>query len=162
MIKMPEYSEDVIVLVKYNNAYYWYLSEKSIWVLDYTKWFESDSTDMDELDMDEEREGIEILDRDNWMDFKSRNYKLETNKSELQALILQNLPILDWNLNSQLFPSLYVDFDGRILYSLFPESLEFERYVPENWKGYYQDFYALIPNDEKYWIIDGINYMPNK
>jgi hypothetical protein len=46
MIKEPQYGEDVIVLVKFENVYSYYLSYKECWVLDNEKWgagFEMDT-----------------------------------------------------------------------------------------------------------------------
>jgi hypothetical protein len=73
---------------------------------------------------------------------------------------LQNLPITKWDEMAELFPSLFIDFDSKILLSLFPELLAFEKYIPKGWIGEFKNFYDLIPESEKYWIIDEVNYFP--
>ncbi|WP_322906646.1 hypothetical protein [Paenibacillus campi] len=38
---------------------------------------------------------------------------------------------------SDMFPSLYVDVDGKQLFSSYPEPASYERYVPDGWRGTY-------------------------
>ena len=162
MIKSPQYGDDIIVLIKYDNEYFWYLSEKTIWVMNYIQWMRIFHTSSENLITIPERKGLDILTRDNWLEFKKRNVKLETSTHELRTLIESNFPITSWDEKGELFPSLFLDFDMNILYSLFPESLAFERFIPENWIGVYEDFYPLIPTTEKYWIIEGVDYFPKE
>ncbi|GAA3954470.1 hypothetical protein GO495_31425 [Chitinophaga oryziterrae] len=162
MIKNPLYGDDIIVLIRYDNEYFWYLSEKTIWVMNYTKWMEIFYPFSNKKATIPEREGLDILNRDNWLEFKERNVELATNREELRRLIEFNLPITSWDEKGELFPALFLDFDKNILYSLFPESLAFERYVPEYWTGLYEDFYSLIPDAEKYWIIEGVDHFPKE
>jgi hypothetical protein len=49
-------------------------------------------------------------------------------------------------------PSFLVNFDQKTFYSLFPEPPSFEEYIPRDWKGTYEDFTALVPEIEKYWV----------
>ncbi|MGG3889017.1 hypothetical protein [Metabacillus fastidiosus] len=56
-----------------------------------------------------------------------------------------------------LYPSLFIDFDNRRLLSCFSETLPFERYVPSGWVGEYKSFDEYIPEQDKYWMADGID-----
>ncbi|MMZ58171.1 hypothetical protein D1872_201400 [compost metagenome] len=56
-------------------------------------------------------------------------------------------------------PSVYINFDTMCLFSLYPEYTAFERMVYENWKGKFFDFMDIIPEEEKYWIVNGKNYI---
>ena len=48
-------------------------------------------------------------------------------------------------------PSLYVDFDKRLLYSMYIEPSSYEDYVPVGWDAKYQNFIDLIPVEKCYW-----------
>lgn len=160
MIVEPEYGENIVVFVKYENHFAWYVSDKTYWVLDYPKWqaiFDS------ELDFEEPiRYGIPVLNSTSWIVFAERMKEFLASKSELNQLIISNLPIETWDSSSHLFPSLFIDFDAKRLKSLYPEYLTFEAYLPEDWDGEYVDFINNIPVDEKYWIINGIDYFPTE
>jgi len=141
---------------------FWYLSEKTIWVMNYIQWMRNFHPSSENLTTIPERKDLDILSRYNWLEFKKKDIKLETNKHELKTLIESNLPIEKWDETGELFPALFLDFDQNRLYSLFPESLEFEKYIPEDWIGVYEDFYSLIPDIEKYWIIEGVDHFPKE
>lgn len=159
MIQNPEYGIDIIVLIKYHEQYSWYLSDKTYWVLDYIKWGSSFGS-VDEREIISEREGLSILDTENWLVFAERISNLKLTKAQLSELILRNRPIVSWDEKGELFPSLFIDFDEKKLFSLFPEYLSFEEFVPNRWEGKYDDFYNLIPESEKYWIVSGVNFFP--
>lgn len=59
----------------------------------------------------------------------------------------------------ELRPSLFIDFNQKKLLSLYPELLPFENYVPNNWSGIRDDFTSDIPEEDRYWIFDNINYI---
>ncbi|WP_207515892.1 hypothetical protein [Longitalea luteola] len=158
----PEYSVDIIVLVRYKNKYTWYLQEKEYWVLDYNKWasvFDSLGHD-DTAYGDDLRDDFPILDSDNWSSYEKVIKDHVVTKEQLSEMIRESLPIESWDEKGELFPSLFVDFDKKELFSLFPEPLSFEDFVPDNWVGKYDNFYELIPATEKYWIIDGADHLP--
>jgi hypothetical protein len=159
MVSNPEYSIEIIVIVKFQGKYSWYLSDKEDWVLDYNKWgdlFGSEGkTDSSSL-----RSGFLVLSSENWLAFEKVITNKLVSKDQLSKMILNNLPIDSWDEKMHLFPSLYIDFDEKRLFSIFTEYLAFENLVPDNWIGTYDDFYSLIPDIEKYWIINGANYLP--
>jgi hypothetical protein len=63
-----------------------------------------------------------------------------------------------WEDVADFCPALMVNFDQRRLLSLFPEMIKFEDYVPYGWYGKYDDFYPEIPQEQRYWIVDGVDY----
>jgi hypothetical protein len=158
----PEYSVDIIVLVKFNDKYTWYLQEKEYWVLDYNKWesiFESLGED-DTIYGEDLRDDFPVLDSDNWLSYERVIKDYLVTKEQLSEMISENLPIESWAEKGELFPSLFINFDKKELFSLFPEPLAFEKFVPDNWVGKYEDFHLLIPDTEKYWIINGVDHLP--
>jgi hypothetical protein len=155
----PEYSVDIIALVKYKDKYTWYLQEKEYWVLDYNKWkraFDSLGDD-DTIYGEDLRDDFPVLDSDNWPSYEKVIKDYVVTKEQLSEMIGESLPIGSWDEKGELFPSLFVDFDKKELFSLFPEPLSFEDFVPDNWVGKYDNFYELIPATEKYWILDGVD-----
>lgn len=159
MLLFPEYGVSIIVLVKYCNSYSWYVSEKEDWVLDYKKWNELflDDNIIEESSI---RAEFPILDEKNWSLFRDKIDYYKVDVQDLKKMIQENIPIHTWNEKGHLFPSLLIDFDSRNLYTTFAESTILEDYVPDGWHAEFKDFYDLIPNYLKYWIVDGVNYFP--
>jgi hypothetical protein len=52
-------------------------------------------------------------------------------------------------------PSFLVDFDKRLFFSMFPEPASFEHYMPDGWIGSYKDFLDMVPEKERYWMVQG-------
>jgi hypothetical protein len=105
------------------------------------------------VDEAEERKGIEILDSDNANIFLQRINKYRANREELNRSLIEKIKsntegedLLDFS------PVLLINFDDKILYSMFPEPASFEDYVPKGWNGKYEDFTILVPKLEQYWI----------
>lgn len=156
----PEYAENIIVGIIYKNQFSWYITEKSFWVLDYEKnmneYIENGYGNLIFEGFLNSRLNIPIVNSktvDNFLE-KIAEYKTET--QELKDFVFNKI-IEDTIL--ELAPSLFVDFDNKILYSNYPEMLPFERYVPEGWIGEFKDFVDYLPKDEIYWIFDNVNYI---
>ncbi len=133
--------------------------------MDYKKWnyeFKTKFKSKIVETVDSIRKGIEILDTQNWPEFSERIKHWKVSSQELTNLIKANLPLESWEENFELFPALLIDFDDKRLFSVFTEPTKFENYVPSNWNGKLEDFFSLIPMQEKYWIINSIDYMPNE
>ena len=152
----PIYAENIIVAVVYKNIFRWYISDKELWFMDYSKMdYEYDNLGYcsDEQYEIQERKGIKILRTENAQDFLNRIEKYSTCKADLYKLLQDSRQMLiDENDILSFAPSLYIDFDNQILYSMYPEPASYEEYVPQNWIGLYEDFTALIPENQKYWI----------
>ena len=158
----PKYCENIIVGVKFNKKFDWYLTQKDLWKMDYPKLYESIKEQYERLSFSQKkfeydvgsfeyfcgtRFGIAVLDEktaDKFLE-KISKYKMETDK--LQEMFLSSDP----GDKVSFVPALYVDFDSRILYSYFPEPEDFEGFVPKNWTGVYKNFYGLIKKEFVYW-----------
>lgn len=154
MILEPLYAENIVVAVIYNNEFKWYVTDKDIWFMDYNKLYNAYGNlgiSIEENDDIEEREGIRVLDSESVEVFFQRINKYMTTKEELGNLLFLSIQseeedLLDFS------PALLINFDDKILYSMFPEPASYEEYVPKDWRGRYEDFTRFIPQSEKYWI----------
>ncbi|NQX71678.1 hypothetical protein HQN90_36940 [Paenibacillus alba] len=140
---MPEYAKNLIVGVAFHNNWSWYITEREYWFLN--------------IEM-EDRFGIEVLDEstaDSFL-YNIESFKIPTTElTEILSELMDTFQNYDEVL--EFLPTIHVNFDNRELYSLFPELISFENYVPNHWKGEYKDFYELVPFAERYWIVDNEN-----
>ncbi|PFM63254.1 hypothetical protein COJ48_17555 [Bacillus cereus] len=156
MVLEPLYAENIIVAIIYNNEFKWYVTDKELWFLDYNKLdnaYKNLGVRIQDNDETEERNGIEVLDNKNIEVFLPRINKYKTTKEELNYLLLKN--IKSKNAGEDLLdlsPVLLINFDNKILYSMFPEPASYEEYVPKDWIGKYESFTEFIPESENYWI----------
>ena len=76
-----------------------------------------------------------------------KKYKIEAEK-------LRKMLMNESNYNEKLAynPSILIDFENKVLISYYAEPESFEDFVPNGWKGKYQDFAEAIPQDQRYWI----------
>jgi len=51
-----------------------------------------------------------------------------------------------------LSPSLYIDFDKKILYSAYREMDNYENYAPKGWHAEAREFLQNIPLCDRYWV----------
>ncbi|WP_229106816.1 hypothetical protein [Paenibacillus sp. 1001270B_150601_E10] len=140
---MPEYAQNLIVGVVFQNIWTWFITEREYWFLN--------------VEM-EDRFGIKVLDQNTAEDFihKIDEYKVST--QELTRMLVELKEAFQtYDEVLEFLPTIYVDFDKKEFYSLYPEPMSFEDYVPEGWIGKYLDFYELVPLEERYWMIDQIN-----
>lgn len=138
---MPEYAQVLIVGVVFRETWNWYITEREYWFL---------NTEM------EDRFGIEILDETTAGAFLARIDDLRVSTSEL-AQTLEDLKdaFESYDEVLEFIPAIYVNFDERVLYSLFPEPMSLEHYVPDGWTGLYKDFLDDVPKREQYWAAGG-------
>ncbi|EMI9090909.1 hypothetical protein COD05_29055 [Bacillus cereus] len=156
MILEPLYAENIIVAVIYKNEFRWYVTDKELWFLDYDKLdhaYKNLGVSIEDNGETEERNGIQVLNNENVEVFLLRINQYKTTKEEINYLLLENIKrknagedLLDFS------PVLLINFDNKILYSMFPEPASYENYVPKDWIGTYEDFIEFIPTSEKYWI----------
>lgn len=143
---------DIVVCTKHNASYVWFISDREYWFLDYEKFCKS----FDPLDTDySTRFDIGILDESSFEVFMKKASSYICTTAVLEEGFGKYIPLSDWDTCSHLFPSIFIDFDSKKLYSVYQESMSFENYVPKKWEGFYEDFYEIIPQHEKYWVIDG-------
>jgi len=46
--------------------------------------------------------------------------------------------------------------------SFYPEMIRFELYIPDGWTGAYKNFLAEVPQEERYWMVDGRDLFERK
>ncbi|MEC2077028.1 hypothetical protein [Metabacillus fastidiosus] len=153
----PEYAANIIVGINYKNRFSWYVTDKDYWILDLIKRRDDFLRNGHEYDLDHmlmSRMHIEVIN-----EYTAERYLAALNEHKVKSIELRKLvekkDYEDTILS--LYPSLFIDFDNRRLLSSFPETLPFERYVPSGWVGEYKPFDEYIPEQDKYWIADGID-----
>ncbi|CDG19385.1 hypothetical protein [Xenorhabdus doucetiae] len=160
--------DNVVVAIKNNSFIEWYQADREIWVLDRQKWHNS----FLEIGMDcpedsaDDRFGILIVNDDtkdkfleNLLPFKVDSKKLDGFREKIK----KSSSIWD---SAELFPMAFIDFDSKKLSACYPyaEKTPVEKYVPDGWSGEFVDFMRkfdedILPKKEKYWIINGIDYL---
>ncbi|MDT0145800.1 hypothetical protein Q9R38_04745 [Priestia aryabhattai] len=151
----PIYAENVIVGVIHKKQFQWYVTDRDLWYLDYVKFaqaFENEGYSAVDEYIEPERKGIEVLSSENAELFLKRIESYKVDAATLLKLFEDKIESGDGEDVLDFSPSFLVDFDQKTFYSLFPEPASFEEYVPRDWKGMYENFTALIPETEKYWV----------
>ncbi|MBL1230389.1 hypothetical protein IW492_14235 [Enterococcus sp. BWB1-3] len=152
---IPDYTENIIVAVVLEGNLLWYVSDKEIWFLDYQKRIEAFknkgySINIDYID--ESRKNNLVLDTSNALDFLNLIQENEATVEELRESLLKSKSDVDDSWKYDYRPSLYVNFDKKILYSNYSEPSSYEDYAPEFWDSKYKDFENEIPSSKKYWL----------
>lgn len=141
---LPEYAKILIVGVVFQNQWSWYVTEREYWFLN--------------VEM-EDRFGIEVLDETTAECFFERIHDYKVATSDLTCTLIELEDAFgSYDDVLEFMPAIYVNFDDKVLYSLFPEPMSFEHYVPDGWTGEYRDFCALVPEGERYWVIQGESF----
>lgn len=151
-MKKIDLMEEIIVFVIYNGIKNWYVSDKEIWFLDKQKrinLYRNLGYEIKDEWIDESRENLLILDKENADIFLLRINKEIVSSSELKEswLAFEN----DDEERINYMPSLYIDFDKKELLSMYSEPVSYEDYVPFDWKSDFKDFIDLIPEEYCYW-----------
>lgn len=151
-MKKIDLTEEIIVFVIYNGIKNWYVSDKEIWFLDKQKrinLYRNLGYEIKDEWIDERRENLLILDKENADIFLSRINKEIVSSSELKEswIAFKN----DDEERINYMPSLYIDFDKKELLSMYSELASYEDYVPFDWKSDFKDFINLIPEEYCYW-----------
>ena len=141
-------NEQFIIYVVYKGCGKWYISDKEIWYLDYQKRIEAyrkRGYEIKEEYIDEERRDLLYVDEKNALLFLKRIEEDECSTGDLKELFLQNQEEDDY------MPSLYVNFDKKLLYSMYMEPASYEHYVLVGWIGKFKKFFDIIPEEKCYW-----------
>lgn len=156
----PEYAQDIIVGILFHNTFAWYITDKEYWYLDYAKYdralLESGFKDSTIGDYSS-RFDIAVLDTDTIEHFLSHIVDSRVSPEALSYMLLARKKSNKKDDLLDFAPCLFVDFDQEQLFSQYPEMIRFEIYVPDGWLGAYQDFTLKIPENARYWIVDGRN-----
>ena len=146
----PIYAENIVVAIKQNNCIEWYILDKDYCFLDYFKLEDAyRRKGYDVVIDDTPRFGIKVVNELTQSPFLDniKEYKIAT--EELKKMLMN-----ESNYNDKLAynPSILIDFENKVLTSYYAEPESFEDFVPDGWKGKYQDFAADIPQNQRYWI----------
>jgi len=157
---------DFVVAVVFQGEWRWYRTIPEYWFLDLPKWM-ADFGDAQASDIADFRFGVRILDESTAGQFLSA---IEHRRQTLESLRLMLKEYLPFLINDEedeggrlmireTYPQFLVDFDRREFTSHFtPDNqvdVMFENYVPEGWKGQFAAFIEKVPEEQRYWVIDG-------
>ena len=154
----PVYAEYLIVAIKANGDFEWYVLDKEYCFLDFQKVEDAFRNRGYEVPEDDsKRFGIRVLDESTRECFLSNVTQSRIATNELREMLRQET---DFNEKLAFNPSLLIDFDTKILVSYYAEPASFEHYVPDGWVGEYRLFEEEIPQNERFWIdCNGKNLM---
>ena len=151
----PKYADRIIVGVRDDLGFAWHISDRDIWIMDIYKYEIAYKNIGFKINMDfilSLRNNMPILNEKTFCQYLKVNDDeiicADKLKAEMQRLE-DNDTILTFR------PSIYVDFVERHLYSMYPENIPYEKYVPDGWKGEFLNFTEQIPLEERYWNTDG-------
>ena len=160
MLLQPIYCTNIIVGVKSKEKFNWFVTDKKLWYLDYTKLYKSLENMYTQMGRSNKRFLYEVGD---FASFCQKRWGISTinNKTVSKFLAMiesysadaEELSVLfKSNPNDTTFyPALLVDFDKKVFYSYFPEPENFQAFVPDDWYGTYEKFDLLIPDEYRYW-----------
>ena len=150
----PEYSANIIVYLIVGDTGNWYVTEKETWFLNREKFASAFGVEPTQQDIDFSRS---VASGDSAL-LLNEIEKFRVNATELKELISIYPPIEEGDDLLEMFPSLFVDFNQKKLLNLFPEpSGKFHDFPPEGWDASDDNFFNLIPESHKYWVIDNKN-----
>ncbi|WP_107951132.1 hypothetical protein [Lysinibacillus parviboronicapiens] len=136
----PNFPDYVIVLVKVNNSFHWYVTEKELWILNLLKLDNAFRKKMNEPIVDEtvaedERRGFELLDETNILDFMKviKDFKVDSQELIDYYKVLENKEFSSREILKKI--SFFIDFDKKCFYSFFLEPGSYEEYIPKGWDG---------------------------
>lgn len=153
----PRYAERIIVGVQTRLGFNWHISNRDTWIMDIYKYQNAYKNIGYSVNLEfilGLRNNMPLLDENNYIQYLNLNDDEVVSTEELRSSII-NFDKEDTILAFQ--PSIYVDFIKRQLYSTYPENIPFEKYVPDGWKGEFSNFTELIPQEDRYWDINGTN-----
>jgi hypothetical protein len=166
----PEYAQTIVVGVVFRHAFAWYVTDREYWYLDYPKYKRAllASGYNKPIAHDyAQRFDIAILNEDTAEHFLSQIEDRRVPANALSEMMLvqrqmyeeySSLDSLDYyNDILDFSPCFLVNFDRREFASSYPEMIRFEHYIPDGWTGAYRNFLAEVPQEERYWMVDGRN-----
>jgi len=140
----PDFSDNIVVLIKNNNVYTWYVSEKELWIMDLLKLYNAFRKKrklplVNEIHEEGEREGYEILDCHNIGHFQTKMREYEVSYNELKEYYQLFSEVYMGGKQFRVFPSFFINFDSKIFISYFSEPGSYEDFVPDGWRGIYEN-----------------------
>lgn len=148
----PIYAEKIVVAIKNNKRIEWYILDKDLCFLDYTKLEDAYRRKGYEIvSGDSLRFGIKIVNELTGRSFIDNIEQYKVSTYELKKMLIYEV---DYNVKLAYNPSVLIDFDNKILISHYSEPESFEHFVPSGWTGKYQNFETDVPENQRYWVDD--------
>ena len=138
----PIYDTNIIVGIKLNNKLEWYILDKYMCFMEGSDIeFSGETKEM--------RDQFRIISEKNITQFLTQIQKYKMNIDNIRLSILEaiekNEDLEDY------FPVILMDFDKKVFFSQYPEPVDYDYYLPENWKEEYISFKKYIPEEKQYW-----------
>jgi len=161
MLIEPCGNENVVVLVKFDSRFHYYVTDKELWFLDDViddEYWKANGWVIPEVQG--ERADFELLDETNVSQFLPVIAQYEVDFEELKEYYNLYLYVMEGELEAgsvdirEILPIFYIDFDKKIFISYYSEPGSFETYLPNsNWKGYLMEIKTdkEIPPEMRYW-----------
>ena len=139
-----------MIAIKQCDHIEWYILDKDYCFLDYTKLEEAYLKKGYEIVVDDPpRFGIKVVNELTKKKFLENIKKYKITAVELKKMLMNESCCAD---KLAYNPSILIDFENKVLTSFYSEPESFEDFVPDGWKGKYQDFSGDIPQNQRYWI----------
>ncbi|WP_444935423.1 hypothetical protein ACJJIW_13325 [Microbulbifer sp. JMSA004] len=152
--------EKIVAVVKFKDEISYYRSKRADWILDLNKLRQAyidAGYSMPELD-DSDRFGIHSIADNNFELFLQKMEPKKIQKDTLSLLLAKKFPSAhSWWDVGEIFPTIFVDFDRKVVGAFYYEGTKMEVYIPNEWKGEFIDFSndypeEVFPKSEKFWI----------
>lgn len=158
--------DELLVIVKNEGRFYWFVAFKEMWVLDRVKWvddFVKNGVEINLQDIHKERYDIPVVNEENAQIFIDNLIKdgcLYDKNDIAEAFYNRLSEKTTWWDIYDLMPDLFIDFESKRLYSEYVESMHYYKYVPDGWFGELVDFCSdgSLPQDEMFWIKNETDY----
>jgi len=159
--------EVILVVVRLKGKFLWYRSPLDYWVLDLNRW--RDDIRRAGFAPPEpnsaERFGIPVVNEITAEAFLGRMQEFAVASNDLAKSLAARFPSAGsfWDV-SDLFPTVFVDFDNRYLAAFYLSGPPLERFAPPGWRGEFEDFVTeyperFFPKSEKYWVQNGVDLL---
>ncbi|WP_041162706.1 hypothetical protein [Enterobacter ludwigii] len=158
--------DELLVIVKNEGRFYWFVAFKEMWVLDRVKWvddFVKNGVEINLQDIHKERYDIPVVNEENVQIFIDNLIKegYLYDKDDMSVAFYNRLSEKTtwWDIYD-IMPDLFIDFDSKRLYFEYVENMHYHKYVPDGWLGKLVDFCSdgTLPQDEIFWIKNETDY----
>ena len=146
---LPSFNNNVIVGIKFNNVFNWYLAPKILWALNLDKAQNTDKIKYVNL-INKVRKNLEVLNSKNFNEFLLNLEPLKLNVLEFKKNI-NEIVSFDINFIEDFVPSIFIDVDNKIFYVIEPIYKYFVNTIPSKWKISDDDFLEKIDPKYYYW-----------
>ena len=152
----------MIVAAKFRDTIRWYESDVDYWILDQRSWAEAFVAAGHGGDLDDfaDRFDMAIVDAENAEAFLSRMEMFQISRDALRARLERTAASSsDWFELAQDLPSLFVDFDGRAVWSMDSEQTSVIDHAPQGWVAEYSNVFDRLPVESRYWSCGDRNLL---